>query len=175
MVVVVIDKLFRQLTPVTVMMRSRPLGALVVLPFAEKQEGLLVFSRSSTFRSVRRGFVSAGRISLKESTTNWSRPSLQFWLIQRVNACWSMMLLLDWWIMLTMATDCSPSSHSSSPSSPPTQQPVSNDPAAPTSHLKTVYFTVGQRKEVAVFEDQTSSEEIKSEYLSMSLSLSPSH
>lgn len=41
---------------------------------------------------------------------------------------------------------------------------------SPTSNgIKTVYFTVGQRKEVAVFEDQAPSEEIKSKYPLFSL------
>lgn len=35
-------------------------------------------------------------------------------------------------------------------------------PSPISNGLKTVYFTVGQRKEVAVFEDQAPSEEIKS-------------
>lgn len=48
------------------------------------------------------------------------------------------------------------SAHPTSASSVAITQPV---------RRKTVYFTVGQRQEVAIFEDRTPSEEVKSECL----------
>ena len=53
---------------------------------------------------------------------------------------------------------------------PTHQQEEEEQPA----RLKTVYFTVGTRQEVAVFEDQTSSDEIKSNAIATRL-LKPFH